>query len=708
MRLSSVLASGLLAHAIDAQSESASPKADHEAAPTSTPGYCNTPACQRIAADLRSNLPSNYADLDPCSRFEEIACGGWRLKHDFNPDQDTVATDILINDHINEVMRKIVEGPLPAGIDPSSQDAKNFYKMKAIYDACVDVDTIKSLGIEPLKKVLAEMDSSRSIKEALLILLTNDVTGLATITPVTDDSDPDYIAVALTGPMDFGMPSPSGFDSDEILVRYYLAVEKVLPILYPETTKETILELVRLETEIAMLSPTPNERSNPQKYFNAMTLEEADALLPALGVRDIINTLAPQGFPIKRVIVHNPKYFSELPGILRTVQLETLKAYFRWRLITSYEPFLEDDILKPMKSFGNLFGFQESRQVQCIAHVDRSVDGIMSRFFVDKAFSPAAKDLAKEMVANLKNVYVEKLKTTEWMDEYSTERAIKKVLNMKEKIGYPTASPNITDPDDLAHMYRNSVVSDKTHFENEVSLRHMRWKAQWESAGKPADLDEWQGTPNEANANYIPPGNTLQLPAGLMQYPVFDVDVPAYISYGAYGSVVGHEISHAFDSNGHLYDENGAFSETSDRWTPNTEDAFSARTQCFVDQYSSLVNEVPHGDVKIKHYVNGKNSLNENIADTGGLSASYLAWKKLDDEGKGGEMLPGLDIFTRDQLFFLSFANYHCSNVLMPDGYIFEDSHSPGWARITGSLANNEDFLRAFNCPVKEPTCKIW
>ncbi|KAL2889452.1 endothelin-converting enzyme 1 [Ceratocystis lukuohia] len=708
MRLSSVLAPSLLAHAINAQSESASSTADHKAASTSNPGYCNTPACQRLAADLRSNLASNYADLDPCSRFEEIACSGWRLKHDFRPGQDTVGTDILIQEHNNGVMREIVEGPLPSGIDPSSQDAKNFYKMKAIYDACMDVETIKSLGLEPLKKVLAEMDSAMSIKESLRILLTNDVTGLAAVRPEVDDNDPNHVAVELTGPMDFGMPSPLGFKSKKLPVRYYRMIEQVLPALYPETTKATILELVRLERDIAMLLPSPKERPNLRELYNPMTLEEANALLPALGIQDIIKTFAPQGVSIERVIVHHPKYFSALLRILKNVQPETIIAYFRWRLITSYEPFLEHEILEPLKSFGNLFNPKESRQDQCIAYIDRSVTGITSRFFVEKAFSPDSKDLAKEMVANLKNMYVDKLKTTEWMDEYSTERAIRKVLNMREKIGYPTVSPNITDPDELAHMYRDSVVGDKTHFENEVSLRHMRFKGQWESLGKPADRDAWDHFPNKANAHYVAPGNNLVLPAGLMQYPVFDVDVPAYISYGAYGSVVGHEISHAFDSNGCLYDENGAFSETSDWWTPNTEAAFSDRTQCLVNQYSSLVNEVPHGDVKIKHYVNGWNSLDENIADTGGLSASYLAWKKLDDEGKGGEMLPGLDFFTRDQLFFLSFANHHCSKLLASDGWIFDDIHAPGWARITGSLANSEDFLRAFNCPTKEPTCKIW
>ncbi|KAL2885144.1 endothelin-converting enzyme 1 [Ceratocystis lukuohia] len=688
MVFSSVFVLGLLAYAIDAQSESASYTADHEAAPTSNPGYCNTPACQRIAADLRSNLPSNYADLDPCSSFEELACSGWRLKHELKPGQHAVTTTTLIQDHIDTIIREIGEGPLPAGIDSSSQDAKNFYKMKAIYNACMDVDTIKDLGIGPLKKVLAEMDGAESIKDSLLILLTNDITGLVTIAPVFDDIDPDQIAVGLTAPMDF--------------------VQEVLPMFYPETTPETMVDLVLLEEQIASLSPLHNKRLNLKELYDVMTLEEVNALLPELGIRDIINTLAPRGVPIKRVIVRNAEYFLMLPGILRSVSPDTLKAYFRWCLITRYEPFLEDRILKPLKDLRNLSKFQGSRQDQCITHVDQSVGAIMSRFFIEKAFSPAAKDLGKEIVANLKNAYIEKLRLTQWMDEDSTEQAVKKVLNMKEKIGYPTVSPKITDPDDLAHMYRDAVVSDRTHFENEVSLRHMKLKVVWESLGKPTDLVEWQINPNEANAHYVRPRNSLMLPAGLMQYPNFDVDVPAYITYGAYGFIVGHEISHAFDSSGHLYDETGALSEASGWWTPNTEAAFSARTQCFVNQYSGLVNEVLHGDVKIKNYVDGENSLDENIADASGLSASYLAWKQLDNEGKGGDLLPGLDFFTRDQLFFLSFANHFCGNFLARDGHISRRKHLPGWARITGSLANSEEFLKAFNCPAKEPTCKMW
>ncbi|KAL2885165.1 Endothelin-converting enzyme-like 1 [Ceratocystis lukuohia] len=124
------------------------------------------------------------------------ACSGWRLKHEPKPGQHRVSTTTLIQDHFNGIIREIGEDPLPlpAGIDLSSQDAQNLYKMKAIYNDCMDVYTIKNLAIGPLKKVL----------------------GSATIALVIGEIDPDHITAGLAGPMDFGMPSPSDFNSEEL------------------------------------------------------------------------------------------------------------------------------------------------------------------------------------------------------------------------------------------------------------------------------------------------------------------------------------------------------------------------------------------------------------------------------------------------------------------------------------------------------------
>jgi endothelin-converting enzyme len=205
------------------------------------------------------------------------------------------------------------------------------------------------------------------------------------------------------------------------------------------------------------------------------------------------------------------------------------------------------------------------------------------------------------------------------------------------------------------------------------------------------------------NAYYNPPGNEIVFPAGIMQFPVFDVNIPAYMSYGAFGSVAGHELSHAFDSTGRHYDQNGNFT---DWWSNGTVKAFKEKVECFVDQYSNFT--VPGPDDKPLH-VNGRLTLGENIADAGGLSASFQAWKRRSAETPNQD-LPGLEHFTQEQMFFVSYSNWWCGKTRKDTAInrIYTDPHAPKWARILGTMANSREFRESFQCKVKEPTCQLW
>lgn len=179
-------------------------------------------------------------------------------------------------------------------------------------------------------------------------------------------------------------------------------------------------------------------------------------------------------------------------------------------------------------------------------------------------------------------------------------------------------------------------------------------------------------------AYYNPAGNEIVFPAGIMQAPVFyDPSIPQYLSYGAFGSVSGHELSHAFDSTGRHYDETGNFT---DWWNNETVHAFKEKAQCFVDQYHDF--SVPGPDGNPLH-INGRLTLGENIADAGGLSASFDAWREYEEEHPG-ELLPGLQSFSKDQMFFISYANWWCGKTRKEaaiDG-VYRDPHAPIWARI--------------------------
>lgn len=180
-----------------------------------------------------------------------------------------------------------------------------------------------------------------------------------------------------------------------------------------------------------------------------------------------------------------------------------------------------------------------------------------------------------------------------------------------------------------------------------------------------------------------------------MQAPVFyDPAVPIYLSYGAFGSVSGHELSHgkrnspsprcrlakipqAFDSTGRHFDETGNFTEW---WDNKTVESFQNKTQCFIDQFHEFT--VPGPDHKALH-VNGRLTLGENIADAGGLSASFAAWKEV-EKSRPSELLPGLQNFSKDQLFFISYANWWCDKEREASAIekIYQDPHAPKWARI--------------------------
>ena len=195
----------------------------------------------------------------------------------------------------------------------------------------------------------------------------------------------------------------------------------------------------------------------------------------------------------------------------------------------------------------------------------------------------------------------------------------------------------------------------------------------------------------------------IVFPAGIMQRPVFDVEAPAYMSYGAFGSVAGHELSHAFDSTGRHYDQNGNYT---DWWSKTTVEAFKVKADCFVNQYANFTVLGP--DDKPLH-VNGRLTLGENIADAGGLSASFQAWKRRASE-KPNKDLPGLEHFTHDQLFFLTYSNWWCGKSTKDTAInrIYTDPHAPKWARVIGTMANSREFRESFKCKVKEPTCQLW
>ncbi|KAM0275049.1 hypothetical protein ACHAQH_007610 [Verticillium albo-atrum] len=675
---------------------------------------CLTPACVHAASEILYNLSPDYKKLDACTDFEELVCGGWRDRHDLRSDQGDAFTGTIMAENSQLLLRHILEAPYPKSAESDSADEGNFNKMKSAYDACLNEDAIKSSGIKPLKQTLDKLadvfpsDTTKSLEDAILFLHKYGIAPLVAAGTGADDRDPDTVVISVSPPWNFGLPSKERYEDEKLLEKYRNVTIEVLDLIYPGGDKAKFSQVIDLEKKLAAASPSTEEREDVTKTYNPMILDEAAALAPEVKLTGLIHDLAPDNFVVNRVIVSSPKYLKALSAILSDTPSDVLHNYFAWKAVQSFAFAVEADEVKPYKRFVNELSGKDpesapERWRRCVGHVDGSLGWLLSRFFVEKAFSPEAKEFGDTIIKDIKSEFTNKLKATEWMDDETTGKAINKVHNIIQKIGYPTSSPDITNAKELRAYYDKVDVSASDFFANGLSVRAFDTAREWAALGKPVDRNEWGMSVPTVNAYYNPPGNEIVFPAGIMQFPVFDVDAPAYMSYGAFGSVAGHELSHAFDSTGRHYDENGNFT---DWWTDDTVKAFKKRTECFVDQYANYTIEGPDG--KPLH-VNGRLTLGENIADAGGLSASFQAWQRRAKEAPN-KNLPGLEHFTQEQLFFVTYSNWWCGKSRKDTAVnrIYTDPHAPKWARILGTMANSREFRESFQCKVKEPTCELW
>lgn len=213
--------------------------------------------------------------------------------------------------------------------------------------------------------------------------------------------------------------------------------------------------------------------------------------------------------------------------------------------------------------------------------------------------------------------------------------------------------------------------------------------------------------PSQVNAYYEPPANEIVFPAGILRAPFFDENWPDYMAYGAIGAVVAHELTHAFDSSGRLFNQDGKLEEW---WSNSTSEAFDEKASCLAKQYSSY--KVDDGKGGYVH-VNGNLTSTENIGDSG-LIHAYRAWKS-SSLSSNSYRLPGLEKFSPEQLFFLAFGRIW-AQAQLPGALVQgvrTDPHSPPEFRVHGTVSNMPEFARAWNCSSKaklnpKDRCVFW
>jgi len=176
-----------------------------------------------------------------------------------------------------------------------------------------------------------------------------------------------------------------------------------------------------------------------------------DKLVPEISISAVLKAQVPAGYAIKTVLDSDPNYFKSISSIIKSTPRETIHAYFQSRLIASWAGRLHKDFTKPSRVFSNQMAGRDpnaesERWRTCTSEIDGSLGWLLSAAFVQRSFSSDAKVLGDRIVKDIKAVFTERLQGFEWMSNVTKEVAAHKVAKIVQKIGYPTASPNVRDP----------------------------------------------------------------------------------------------------------------------------------------------------------------------------------------------------------------------------------------------------------------------
>ncbi|KIY47093.1 endothelin-converting enzyme 1 [Fistulina hepatica ATCC 64428] len=572
---------------------------------------------------------------------------------------------------------------------------------------------------------------------------------------------------------DFGLPAKEYFGEDDVREVYTSTVERLLKVAYDETekTKEQAKASSSLPAEEPRTSADANawppwpwppwgddepdkeppmnssERArkmapkvvdfewrmsnasldldvllqDPIATYNPVPLSNVTETLTQVNFPEFFATFAPRAFP-ERVVLTYPAYLRSLSKILDSTDEEVVEMHLVARAALEFSPLLsmETEAWQAQRALVELLsgikkGVVGDRSEYCVKQVEETMGFAAGRYFVQEAFAGVSREKGTKVITNIVAAFQASLDALDWMDDESAAAARRKAAALRVKVGYPL-SPDTRNPASLAAYYGTVDVRKDRFFENVLGARANDAFKQWLQVGKRRDPEAWEMYPSMVNASvnayYNPPANEIVFPAGILQPPFFSKDWPGYLTYGAFGHVASHELTHAFDSAGRLYNPEGKLEQW---WTNETSAGFQVKQDCIVTQYEGYTVDDGKGG---KVHVNGNLTSGENIGDTG-LIQAYRAWKAQYDESyaAGNEyLLPGLD-YTRDQLFFMSFGRIWAQSIKPAAAVqrVRTDPHAPNQYRVDGTVYNIPEFAEAFKCsdkaklnPPSEHRCLFW
>ena len=617
----------------------------------------------------------------PGDDFFDYANGGWVRKTKIPDDQTSWGSFNILYEGNQKKTKTILEEAAASNAASGSTEQK----VGDFYASGLDSATIEKRGYEPLKPQLAKISALKDFKEALQFMAADSANRGGELFGIYVGADDRQSSINRLTFVQSGLSLPekeyytrTDEASKKIRAAFLTYIAKLFTLTGTDslTAKKKADGILALETKLAQSHKTPADLRDPVANYHKLTVGELNKQMPALDWKAFLTNLT---LATDTVLVGQPAYYQALSSALAAMPMDLLKDKLTFGLIDDNASLLSKEFVTARFDFYNktLNGqpVQPARWKRIARTVDASLGELLGQLWVKKYFTAEAKERMLDLVNNLQKVYRERINKLDWMAPETKKVALVKLDKFVKKIGYP----------DKWKDYSDVTVKRDDYFGNVQRARQHEWRENLAKVNKAVDKTEWGMTPPTVNAYANPTYNEVVFPAGILQFPFFDKDADDAINYGAIGMVIGHEMTHLFDDQGRQYDAEG---NLRDWWTKTDADKFKAKAQVVVNQYNGYT-------VLDNLHLNGRLTLGENLADLGGITLAYEAFK-LTDEGKSTKKIDG---FTPDQRFFLGYAQVWREKV-RPEAErtgVQVDPHSPGKYRVNGPLSNFEPFYKAFD-----------
>lgn len=580
-------------------------------------------------------------------------------------------------------LNAVVSSEMEDIIDELAGDGKTYekgsseQKIRDMYECVTDMENRNETGLGPLKPHMDSIRSASSIDEYVDALahlsgefgFSSIVGGYNIMQDKADSSQ--YAVYMMYADTLIGKEYVEGENTQEYMDLYLDYISNML-MEFGMTADEAAQSTDSIEgllRDICASTLTTEQLYDPAMTYNVYTAQGLQELFSNVDVPKMLRTLRIEGQD--KYIVMDVEQAKKINSLLQEENLQALKDYSTFVMLNDTAKYANANYARLSDDMKNaLYGITESwgDEKTWKNLTQDMLPWDFGMIYVKEHFSAEDKAAVEEMIGQILEEYEVIINRQDWMSDATKKKAIRKLETMQVKIGYPDRWPaardmmQVTPISEGGSLLSNLLVSMQVSIEDSLS-----------KLGTKVDRAEWDVTPQTINAMYDPLNNEIVFPAAILQAPFYDRNNSYGANMGGIGFVIAHEVSHAFDSTGALYDEYGNYNVW---WTDKEMDEYKKMSQSIVDYYNN------YEMMGVK--VNGDLTLMENIADLGAMTCITS--------------IIGDDAKALDEAFGQMTYNWASEDTASFMMYLLNtDTHSPNKIRVNAVLSSCDAFYRIYD-----------